>query len=131
MPVLMVCPNQMLHPENPQSNEIKAQIKDLPEQIGKLQTSPGQPQKERYSSQCHSCSHNLKECWKKPPRGSCFDCRQYGCWRGNKNCPGKPKTTYVAQAHTSPTISLAVNNKIMRAVVDTGSCYTHQGNNSK
>ncbi len=50
--------------------------------------------------------------------------RQYGSWRGNKNCPGKPKTTYLAQAHTSLTISLAVNNKIMRAVVDTGSCYT-------
>ncbi len=92
---------------------------------------PGQPQKEHYCSHCHSCSHNLKECWRKPSRGSCFECPQYGCWRGNKNCPGKPKTTYLAQAHTSPIISLAVNNKMMRAVIDTGSCYTHQGSNSK
>ncbi len=97
--------------ESSEVNEIKKKIKDLTEQLGKLQTSPCQPQKEHYCSQCHFHSHNLKECWRKPSRGSCFDCRQYGCWRGNKNCPGKPKTTCLAQAHTSPTISLAVNKK--------------------
>ncbi len=37
---------------------------------------------------------------------------------------GNKKKTCLAQAHTSPTISLAVNKKIMRAVIDTGRCYT-------
>ncbi len=118
--------------ESSEVNEIKTQIKDLTEQLGKLQTSPRQSQKDRYCSHCHSHSHNLKECWRKPSRGSCSDCQQYGCWRRNKYCLGKPKTTYLAQAHTSPTISLVFNNKIMRAVVDTGSCYTLiKGSNSK
>ncbi len=79
--------------ESSEVNDIKKQIKDLTEQLGKLQTSPCQPQKERYCSHYHSHSHNLKECWRKPSRGSGFDCRQYGCWRGNKYCPGKPKIT--------------------------------------
>ncbi len=79
--------------ESLEANERKQQIKDLTEQIGKLQTSPGQPHKERCCSHCHSRSHNLKECWRRPSRGSCYDCRQYGCWRGNKHCPRKPKTT--------------------------------------
>ncbi len=66
-PALMIFPNQMLPPrESLEVNEIKQQIKDLTEQIGKLQTSPGQPHMERYCSHCHSCSHNLKECWRRP-----------------------------------------------------------------
>ncbi len=79
--------------ESSEVDEIKKQLKDLTEQLGKLQTSPRQPQNERYCSHCRSHTHNLRECWRKPTRGSCFDCRQYGCWRGNKTCPGKPKTT--------------------------------------
>ncbi len=58
--------------ESSEVNEIKTQIKDLTEQLGKLQTSPRQPQKERYCSHCHFHSHDLKEWWRKPSRGSCF-----------------------------------------------------------
>ncbi|XP_045111714.1 uncharacterized protein LOC123504873 [Portunus trituberculatus] len=77
--------------ESSDVSELKKQIRDLAEQVGKLHTSPRQPQNERYCSHCRSHSHSLKECWRKPARGSCFDCRQFSCWRGNSNCPGKPK----------------------------------------
>ena len=75
--------------ESSEVDELKRQIKDLTEQVRKLQTTPNQPQTERYCSYCRSHTHSLRECWRKPARGSCFDCRRYGCWRGKKNCPGK------------------------------------------
>ena len=75
--------------ESSDIDELKEQIRDLTEQIGKLKT-PSQPRQEKFCPHCKSNSHTLRECWRKPARNSCFDCRQYGCWRGNKNCPGKP-----------------------------------------
>ena len=75
--------------ESSEVDELKRQIKDLTEHVGKLQTTSSQSPTERYCSHCRSYTHSLKECWRKPARGSCFDCRRYGCWRGNKNCPGK------------------------------------------
>ena len=75
--------------ESSEVDELNRQIKDLAEQVGKLQTTPSQSQTEWYCSYCRSHTHSLRECWRKPARGSCFDCRRYGCWRGNKNCPGK------------------------------------------
>ncbi len=70
--------------------ELKQQIKSLTDQVGRLRTSPSPTQPAKYCSHCQTHSHTLRECWRKPARGSCFDCRQHGCWRGNKDCPGKP-----------------------------------------
>ena len=105
--------------------ELKQQIKSLTEQVRRLRNSPSPPQTAKYCSHCQTHSHTLKECWRKPARGSCFDCRQHGCWRGNKDCPGKPnQNIWLTQGFTSPTINLLVNKKILKAVIDTGSGYT-------
>lgn len=75
--------------ESSDIDDLKKQIRDLTAQLGKLQT-PSQPRQGKFCSHCQSNSHSLRECWRKPTRNSCFDCRQYGCWRGNKDCPGRP-----------------------------------------
>ena len=68
--------------------QLKAQIRDLTKQVQQLHTQPRQSPPTKYCSHCRSHSHNLRECWRKPTRGTCFDCKRYGCWRGNQNCPG-------------------------------------------
>lgn len=76
--------------ESADVEHLKRQIRDLTEQVGQLQTPNRQPRPEKYCSYCRSHTHALRECWRKPIRGTCFDCKRYGCWRGNKNCPGQP-----------------------------------------
>ena len=42
-----------------------------------------------FCSYCRTSTHSLQECWRKPEKGKCFDCLQFGCRRGNPRCPGK------------------------------------------
>ena len=78
--------------ESPDLNELSRQIKELTEKVEKLQASPRQTRNEQYCSFCRTSTHQLKDCWRKPPRGFCFDCQRQGCWRGKSNCPGQPST---------------------------------------
>ncbi|RUM27881.1 MAG: hypothetical protein DSY42_09270 [Aquifex sp.] len=75
---------------------LQRQISELREQVKRLtpRETGGQPSPNVYCPHCRSSSHSLRECWSKPSYGACFDCRRQGCWRGNKNCPGKsePRT---------------------------------------
>ncbi len=68
---------------------LERQIKTLTEELEKLRSSNKKPSSQEYCSYCQSSTHALRDCWRKPPRGTCFDCRRYGCWRGSNNCPGK------------------------------------------
>lgn len=76
--------------ESKDIRELKQQIKSLTEQVGKLGNSPSPPPPTKYCKFCKTNNHTLMECWRKPARGTCFDCRRYGCWRGNTNCPRRP-----------------------------------------
>lgn len=38
---------------------------------------------------CRSNDHLLRECWRKPPWGHCFNCRRFGCMRGRLSCLGR------------------------------------------
>ena len=39
-----------------------------------------------YCAYCRTNTHTLAECRNKPPRGYCFDCKEYGCYRGKSTC---------------------------------------------
>lgn len=47
----------------------------------------------KFCAYCQTETHTLRECWRKPGRGHCFDCRRYGCRRGKPDCPGKTART--------------------------------------
>lgn len=70
-------------------DSLERQIKALTEELEKLRSSSKKTPPQEYCSYCRSSTHALRDCWRKPSRGSCFDCRRYGCWRGNRDCPGK------------------------------------------
>ena len=48
-----------------------------------------QPQYRKYCAYCESTTHHLRDCRCRPPKGHCFECHQFGCWRGKPGCPGK------------------------------------------
>ncbi len=43
----------------------------------------------QYCPYCRNNSHNLRECWRAPKNGACFDCGRQQCRRGNPSCPAK------------------------------------------
>ena len=90
------------------------EIEKLRRQVSELTTTLTQMQKkpkyipnqektnnssEKYCAYCVSKSHNLTDCWRRPPPGHCFDCRRYGCRRGNRNCPGRPRSVITRTSH--------------------------------
>ena len=74
--------------------ELRESIQQLKAQVapGRRETSRyHDPQPRGYCEYCRSNTHQLRECWRKPPRGHCFDCRRPGCYRGEKNCPARDR----------------------------------------
>ncbi len=45
-----------------------------------------------YCPYCRNDSHSLANCTRKPPIGTCFDCRRPNCRRGRPGCPGRTET---------------------------------------
>ena len=134
-------------PESENKSEIedlKEQVKALTTQLSQLKSTNSPSQYHQYQSftpsgrsqsfrkpklfcpYCRSHTHNLRECASAPRDGSCFDCRRVNWRRGNRNCPGKANqdNSLIAQASTYPITQLSVNNKLLSALVDTGSSYT-------
>ncbi len=46
-----------------------------------------------YCPYCRSDSHSLASCTKRPPPGTCFDCKRPNCRRGKPGCPGQPEAS--------------------------------------
>ncbi|KAG0725570.1 hypothetical protein GWK47_038388 [Chionoecetes opilio] len=85
---------------------LKQQIQELKVSLAqaKLEKSPSHASSSRretftkkYCAYCQSPTHNLPECWRKPPPGHCFDCRKPGCRRGDRNCPGRAQASSLQQ----------------------------------
>ncbi|KAG0724131.1 hypothetical protein GWK47_041288 [Chionoecetes opilio] len=85
---------------------LKQQIQELKVSLAqaKLEKSPSHASPSRretftqkYCAYCQSQTHNLPECWRKPPLGHCFDCRKPGCRRGDRNCPGRAQASSLQQ----------------------------------
>ncbi len=74
--------------EQSELEQLRKQIKELTEQVGKLQPSGPPSRSGKYCAYCQTTTHNLRECWRKPSRGRCFDCKREGCWRGKRECTG-------------------------------------------
>ncbi len=64
----------------------------IPPPLPRNNTRQPNTQSNKYCGYCVSRTHTLTECWRRPPPGHCFDCRRYGCYRGNKDCPGRDHT---------------------------------------
>ncbi len=85
----------------PQETEVtKDEIEHLRKQILELKASlthekpeplrDRRPLSDKYCAYCQRDTHNLIDCWRKPPVGHCFDCRRpAGCRRGDRRCPGR------------------------------------------
>ncbi|MPC68596.1 hypothetical protein E2C01_062798 [Portunus trituberculatus] len=87
-------------------SEITARLDQLQQQINKSTPSrvPSAPHK--FCAFCQTETHFLKDCWRKPDRGYCFDCLMYGCHRGNPTCPGKAARTPISRANFNKKSSL-------------------------
>ncbi len=70
----------------PESNEVeslKFLINELEELVKRQQSTREtrrSPASNIYCPHCKSASHTLRECWRNPPPGACYDCRGYSCW---------------------------------------------------
>ena len=79
-------------PKPSEVEELKESVKQLKLQMasGRHEESGRQDTPARvYCEYCRSDTHQLRECWRKPPRGCCFDCRRPGCYRGERDCPAR------------------------------------------
>ena len=76
------------------------EVEELRKQIRELKANLSQTRQERgsrrvtsannkYCAYCQTTTHNLIDCWRKPPPGHCFACRKPGCRRGDRRCPGR------------------------------------------
>ncbi len=116
-------------PSNPASEsknelqELRKQLEFIAKKVERFTSN-----RQRYCSYCCSNSHDQRECTRSPPPGHCFDCLRKYCRRWHPNCPGKKpqpsRECLGSLRNTSPTISIAVNGRIMQAQVDTGSGHT-------
>lgn len=75
------------------------------------QSYTNSPVARKYCHFCRAGSHSLRDCWRKPERGQCFDCFRYGCRRGNPSCPGRIArtngTTPVSIGNSTPQTNLS------------------------
>ncbi|KAG0712916.1 hypothetical protein GWK47_017372 [Chionoecetes opilio] len=101
------------HTRSSQPETIQDEVEGLKQQIQELKVSLAQAKLEKspshasssrretftqkYCAYCQSPTHNLPECWRKPPPGHCFDCRKPGCRRGDRNCPGRAQASSLQQ----------------------------------
>lgn len=70
-------------------SELTARLDQLQRQMyqSSVARAPSAPRK--FCAFCQTDTHFLRDCWRKPERGQCFDCLRHGCHRGNPSCPGK------------------------------------------
>ena len=80
-------------------SKITARLDHLQKQISQSSASgvPSSPRK--FCAFCQTETHFLRDCWRKPEKGHCFDCLRYGCRRGNPSCPGKAARSLVSQSN--------------------------------
>lgn len=78
-------------------SEITAKLDQLQKQISQSSASRTRSSPHKFCTFCQTESHFLKDCWRKPEKGHCFDCLRYGCRRGNPTCPGKAARIPVTQ----------------------------------
>lgn len=87
--------------------EITAKLDQLQKQISRAPASKTLVPPRKFCAFCQTETHFLKDCWRKPERGHCFDCLKFGCRRGSPACPGKAARTPVARPNNvrKPTTS--------------------------
>ncbi len=121
---------------NQQFEELQQQLDNLSQRMAQTTKPPRKysctpcrtnshsrsPCLKQYCAYCRKSTHSLRNCSHKPPVRACFDCKRPNCRRGKPGCPGKSATdAWLCVRTSSPVISVAVNGKILRAMVDTGS----------
>lgn len=47
----------------------------------------------KFCAFCQTEAHFLRDCWRKPEKGHCFDCLKFGSKWGNPTCPGNVART--------------------------------------
>ncbi len=87
-------------PPSPVSTVSQEEIEDLRKQVRELKASLStrrppmtKPPVKYNCPYCQKSNHSLRECWRAPPPGHCFDCRRPNCRRGSANCPGRSNLT--------------------------------------
>lgn len=95
-------------------SEITARLDKLQKHISRSSASRTLSSPRKFCAFCQTETHFLRDCWRKPGKGHCFDCLRYGCRRGDPTCPGKASRTPVARPNNngktipSPTSSSSV-----------------------
>lgn len=83
------------HQGSEEINKIKEQLEELTSKLEVLtkkrtsETTPRGNPRRNWCPYCRMDNHSVRECRKKPPLGSCFDCWGLGCRRGQPGCPGR------------------------------------------
>lgn len=89
-------PSTSIKPKDDLS-EITAKLDQLQKQISQSSALRTRSSPRKFCAFCQTESHFLKDCWRKPEKGRCFDCLRYGCRRGIPTCPGKAARTPVTR----------------------------------
>lgn len=94
-------------------SELTARLDQLQRQMYQSSVArvPSAPRK--FCAFCQTDTHFLRDCWRKPERGHCFDCLRHGCHRGNPSCPGKAARPPRSNSHPKPN-SPSVNSRPIR-----------------
>lgn len=96
-------------------SKIAAKLDQLQQQISRSCVSKAPSSPRKFCAFCQTETHSLRDCWRKQERGHCFDCRRYGCRRGNPTCPGKtPRTPSVPQKNDGRTSALPKKSQSVR-----------------
>lgn len=73
-------------------SKITANLDQLEQRMNR-NTITRTPSPRKFCAFCQTDTLFMRECWRKPEKGHCFDCLKYGCKRGNPNCPRKVART--------------------------------------
>ncbi len=99
---------------------LRDQMKALTEKMERLGSKPKPTTDCAY---CKSNSHFLREYFKRPHSGSCFDCRRPSCRRRDPICPEKQtRQSWGSAGNTLPIIAVAVNGHVLQRVDTSSSC---------
>ena len=95
--------------------EITAKLDQLQKQISQSSASRTSSSSRKFCAFCQTESHFLKDYWRKPEKGHCFDCLRYGCRWGNPSCPGKAaRTPFTQPNNVGKTIPSPANQSSVR-----------------
>ncbi|KAK4324227.1 hypothetical protein Pmani_005067 [Petrolisthes manimaculis] len=82
--------------------ELRDKLDKLQQQVRQPFAPRSGPTPPKYCAFCQTETYFLKDCWRKPPRGHCFECLRFGCRRGNPTCPGTAARPSSTRQYQSP-----------------------------